>query len=68
MKIGSFLLWKVWDIKDRRSDPVLTLVGHSGTVRCLHLNGNRLVSGSADATIKVFSWLICITHFCCWYF
>lgn len=32
---------------------VQTLVGHSGMVRCLHLAGNRLVSGSADATIKV---------------
>ena len=32
---------------------VLTLVGHSGTVRCLHLEGNQLVSGSSDTTIKV---------------
>ena len=31
----------------------MTLVGHSGTVRCLHLLGNRLVSGSTDSTIKV---------------
>ena len=30
-----------------------TLVGHSGTVRCLHLEGNRLVSGSSDKSIKV---------------
>ena len=30
-----------------------TLVGHSGTVRCLYLEGNRLVSGSTDCTIKV---------------
>ena len=49
----SFLFSKVWDIKNGRTDPVLTLVGHSGAVRCLHLSGNRLVSGSADATIKV---------------
>ena len=32
---------------------VQTLVGHSDMVRCLHLAGNRLVSGSADGTIKV---------------
>lgn len=32
---------------------MLTLEGHSGTVRCLDLNGNRLVSGSTDRTIKV---------------
>ena len=32
---------------------VQTLVGHSGTVKCLHLEGNRLVSGSTDRTIKV---------------
>ncbi|WAR26768.1 SCONB-like protein [Mya arenaria] len=32
---------------------VQTLVGHSGTVRCLHLEGNRLVSGSTDCMIKV---------------
>ena len=31
----------------------LTLAGHSGTVRCLHLHNNRLVSGSSDRTIKV---------------
>lgn len=31
----------------------MTLVGHSGTVRCLHLMGNRLVSGSTDQTLKV---------------
>jgi F-box/WD-40 domain protein 7 len=30
----------------------MTLVGHSGTVRCLHLLGNRLVSGSTDQTLK----------------
>ena len=28
-------------------------MGHSGTVRCLHLEGNRLVSGSTDCMIKV---------------
>jgi len=32
---------------------VITLCGHSGTVRCLHLLDNRLISGSTDRTIKV---------------
>ena len=38
----------------------LTLAGHSGTVRCLHLHNNRLVSGSSDRTIKV--WYIGAAH------
>ena len=50
----------MWDIKSDDSDVVLTLAGHSGTVRCLNLNGNRLVSGSVDRSIKVSSML----HFC----
>ncbi|KRY08335.1 TP53-regulating kinase [Trichinella patagoniensis] len=32
---------------------VMTLLGHSGTVRCLQLNGSRLASGSNDHTLKV---------------
>ena len=35
----------------------LTLASHSGTVRCLHLHKNRLVSGSSDRTIKVREWV-----------
>ena len=34
-------------------EPVLRLVGHAGTVRCLQLIENRLVSVSTDTTIKV---------------
>lgn len=46
---------RVWNIKTNSRWSVLTLVGHSGSVRCLHLEsgGNRLVSGSNDHTIKV---------------
>ncbi len=35
--------------------PYLNLVGHSKMIRCLHLDGklNRLFSGSADFSIKV---------------
>ena len=43
----------MWDIRSGDCDAVLTLAGHSGTVRCLNLNGNRLVSGSVDRSIKV---------------
>ncbi len=31
----------------------MTLTGHSATVRCLRLDGNRLASGSNDNTIKL---------------
>lgn len=47
------LFLKVWDLTSLSEDPVLRLVGHAGTVRCLQLIGNRLVSGSTDTTIKV---------------
>ena len=46
---------QVWNIRTNTPWSVQTLVGHSGTVRCLHLEGNRLVSGSTDGTIKVCS-------------
>ena len=44
---------KVWNVKTNSPWSVMTLAGHSGEVRCLHLEGNRLVSGSTDLTIKV---------------
>ena len=48
---------RVWNIKTNSKWSVLTLTGHSGEVRCLHLEGgNRLVSGSTDSTIKV--WVL----------
>jgi F-box/WD-40 domain protein 7 len=43
----------VWNRRTNTAWAALTLAGHSGTVRCLHLYGNRLVSGSSDRTIKV---------------
>lgn len=55
---------KVWNISESISSsstmtqsalmPYLNLNGHSGTIRCLHLDGqlNRLFSGSADHSIK----------------
>ena len=38
----------------------MTLAGHSLEVRCLHLEGNRLVSGSTDLTIKVWDLSISV--------
>lgn len=46
-------IFLVWNIRTNSQWSVMTLVGHSGTVRCLHLLGNRLVSGSTDLTLKV---------------
>ena len=43
----------MWNIRTNAQWSVQTLVGHSGTVRCLHLEGKRLVSGSTDKSIKV---------------
>ncbi len=43
----------VWNIRTNSPWSVMTFVGQSGTVRCLHLMGNRLVSGSTDQTLKV---------------
>ena len=52
---------RVWNIKTNSKWSVLTLAGHSGEVRCLHLEsgGNRLVSGSTDATIKGMFYFNC---------
>ncbi len=44
---------RVWNIKTNSPWSVMTLVGHSGEVRCLHLHGDRLASGGTDGTIKV---------------
>ena len=35
---------QVWNVKTNSPWSVMTLAGHSGEVRCLHLEGNRLVS------------------------
>ena len=44
---------QVWNRRTNTAWAALTLSGHSGTVQCLHLHNNRLVSGSSDRTIKV---------------
>ncbi|XP_023321127.1 F-box/WD repeat-containing protein 7 [Eurytemora carolleeae] len=45
--------FQVWNTKTNSPWSVMTLTGHSGEVRCLHLQENKLVSGSTDLTIKV---------------
>jgi len=50
------LLFERWDMNT--TDEIITLVGHSRSVRCLHVDGTnevRLVSGSNDRSIKVWS-------------
>ncbi len=42
---------RVWDVATGRCEG--TLAGHTGTVRCLAVSGDRLVSGSGDKTAKV---------------
>ncbi|CAF3358346.1 unnamed protein product [Rotaria socialis] len=47
---------KVWDMNT--TNEIITLVGHSRSVRCLYVDGTnevRLVSGSNDHSIKVWS-------------
>ena len=42
---------RVWDI--RRGKMLRVLEGHTQSVRCLDVSGNRVVSGSYDATCRV---------------
>lgn len=42
---------RVWDIE--RGVLVHVLSGHQHSVRCIEISGNRVVSGSYDATCKV---------------
>ncbi|CAF2723881.1 unnamed protein product [Rotaria sp. Silwood2] len=47
---------KVWNMNT--TNEIITLVGHSRSVRCLHVDGTnevRLVSGSNDRSIKIWS-------------
>lgn len=55
LKFILLKLDRVWDLNSQSPYYSLNLFGHSNTIRCLHLDGklNRLVSGSADHTIKV---------------
>jgi len=55
---------RVWDVQHGRAEKVLQ--GHTGSVRCLDVNGNRVVSGSYDTTCRVSILLVCksspLTH------
>lgn len=42
---------RVWDV--RRGAALRVLAGHTGSVRCLDVNGRRVVSGSYDTTARV---------------
>lgn len=42
---------RVWDLENGRA--LRTLTGHSQSVRCLEVAGNKAVSGSYDYTCKV---------------
>lgn len=42
---------RVWDVQLGRC--VRVLAGHEGSVRCLDVCGNRVVSGSYDTTCRV---------------
>jgi WD40 repeat protein len=42
---------RVWDVQ--RGMALRVLQGHSGSVRCLDVNGRRAVSGSYDMTARV---------------
>lgn len=41
---------RCWNLKTDRC--VMALYGHTGTVNCLDLHGDRLVSGSKDRLVK----------------
>ena len=42
---------RVWDVQHGRAEKIFQ--GHTGSVRCLDVNGNRVVSGSYDTTCRV---------------
>lgn len=42
---------RVWDVQRGRC--LRVLAGHAGSVRCLDVFGNRVVSGSYDTTCRV---------------
>jgi WD40 repeat protein len=52
----------VWDL--RTLECIRTLPGHTGAVYTLAIMGNKLFSGSYDATIRVRNWTaLCLKHF-----
>ena len=38
---------------------VHTLYGHTSTVRCMHLHSTKVVSGSRDATLRMWDVEVC---------
>ena len=50
-------LFKVWSMLGTRSSCLKTLQGHEDSVTTLSMEGNKIISGSLDRTIKVSSFL-----------
>jgi hypothetical protein len=54
---------RVWDIENGRL--VHLLVGHQHSVRCIEVSGNKVVSGSYDATCRVSGRFLFLKDRCC---
>ena len=48
---GVHSLLQVWNAESGTC--VHTLYGHTSTVRCMHLHATKVVSGSRDATLRM---------------
>lgn len=47
---------KMWDLR-HPSAPISTFEGHSSAVFSLQMDATKMISGSADTTIKIFRFL-----------
>lgn len=45
---------QVWDIE--KGELLRVLEGHTSTVRCVHMVGDVIVSGSRDRTVRAWRW------------
>lgn len=50
------LAHQLWDLRQTAS-PVSTFEGHSSAVFSLQMDATKMISGSADTTIKIFRFL-----------
>lgn len=53
-RVDANIIMQVWSREDGRC--TATLVGHCGAVTCLALGEDKIVSGSDDGDIKVWSF------------
>lgn len=49
--------FQVWNAESGTC--VHTLYGHTSTVRCMHLHSTKVVSGSRDATLRMWDVEVC---------